>query len=240
MTTGQILAPDERRRTLARSLRVAGPADHPAVSRFVRVGDPSVSHFVLPLPPAWWSRGHEYPWAFQFAGPEDVVLDAACGISHPLKFALARHCRATFACDLDPRIVDPDAIVADIQADFGATVARTFQRAQLEQMQRSCCSITRTPYDDRMFDRVFCISVLEHLPAPDRAAALVEFARIVRDDGLVVLTMDHPLVDLGEFVRMVAAAGLRFAAEVQPHVPPDALWSDAYHLRCFRALLQRA
>lgn len=215
------------------------PTDDPTVSRFVRAGDPSVSHFVFPLPPAWWSRGHEYPWALQFAGPEHVVLDAACGISHPLKFALARRCKATFACDQDPRIVDPEAIVADIQADFGATVARTFQHDQLQQLQRSCCSITATPYGDRMFDRVFCISVLEHLPPADRAAALAEFARIVRDDGLLVLTMDHPLVDLAEFVRMVAAAGLWFAADVQPHVPPDALWSDTYYLRCFRALLQR-
>jgi ubiquinone/menaquinone biosynthesis C-methylase UbiE len=91
-----------------------------------------------------------------------------------------------------------------------------------------------------MFDRVFCISVLEHMPPADRAAALREFARIVRPDGLVVLTMDHPLVDLGEFVRLVAAAGLRFVGDVRLHVPPDALASPDRRLRCFRALLQRA
>lgn len=214
--------------------------DQPTVSRFVRADDPHTKHFVFPLPATWWSRGHEYAWAFQFAGPDQVVLDAACGIGHPLKFALAERCRGAFACDLDPRIDDPAAIVADIEADFGAAAARTLDPALLYRLGRARCSITATPYGARVFDRVFCISVLEHLPPADRAAALVEFARLVRDDGLVVLTMDHPLVDLDEFVRMVAAAGLRFVGDVRLDVPQDALWSQAYRLRCFRALLQRA
>ncbi|MFN7589750.1 MAG: methyltransferase domain-containing protein [Planctomycetota bacterium] len=212
----------------------------PRVSRFVREGDACTSQFFFELPAVWWSRGHEYAWAQQFAGPEHVVLDAACGISHPLKFALAQHCRAAFACDLDARIVDPEAIVADIAADFGDAAARTFPREVMQRLERACCSITATPYAAGMFDRVFCISVLEHMPPADRAAALREFARIVRPDGLVVLTMDHPLVDLGEFVRLVAAAGLRFVGDVRLHVPPDALASPDRRLRCFRALLQRA
>lgn len=219
------------------SLRIPEP---PTVSRFVRVTDPHTKHFVFPLPATWWSRGHEYAWACQFAEPDHVVLDAACGISHPLKFALAERCRAAFACDVDPRIEDPVAIVADIVADFGAAAAGSLAPRQLQRLARTHCSITATPYRDRAFDRVFCISVLEHLPPVDRAAALAEFARLVRSDGLVVLTMDHPLVDLDEFVRMVAAAGLRFAGDVQLDMPPDALWSDAHRLHCFRALLQRA
>ena len=222
---------------LSRSLRIP---DQPTVSRFVLADDPHTRHFVFPLPATWWSRGHEYAWAFQFAGSDHVVLDAACGIGHPLKFALAERCRAAFACDLDPRIDDPAAIVADIEADFGAAAASTLDPALLYRLGRTCCSITATPYGARVFDRVFCISVLEHLPPAGRAEALVEFARLVRDDGLVVLTMDHPLVDLDEFVRMVAAAGLRFVGDVQLDVPSDALWSHAYRLRCFRALLRRA
>ena len=212
----------------------------PTVSRFVRETDPATSHCVFPLPATWWSRGHEYEWAQQFAGPEHVVLDAACGISHPLKFALAQRCREVHACDLDARIDDPAAILADIQNDFGEGAARQFAPASLQRLHRRRCSITATPYGDGQFDRVFCISVLEHLPPADRAAALREFARLLRGDGLLVLTMDHPLVDLAEFVRDVAAAGLRFQGELRPWIPPDALWSSAYNLRCFRALLSRA
>ena len=212
----------------------------PTVSRFVRANDPATSHFVFPLPATWWSRGHEYEWARQFARPEHVVLDAACGISHPLKFALAQICRETHACDLDARIDDPVAIVADIRNDFGAAVADQFEPALLQRLHRRRCSITATPYAQGQFDRVFCISVLEHLPPADRAAALREFARLLRPDGLLVLTMDHPLVDLAEFVQAVAAAGLRFHGELRSWVPADALWSKTYQLRCFRALLSRA
>jgi ubiquinone/menaquinone biosynthesis C-methylase UbiE len=228
-----LLAPPRRRQP-------ASHRDDPTVSRFVREGDRRLDHFVFPMPPTWWSRGHEYAWAEQFAGPEHVVLDAACGIGHPLKLVLAQRCRATFACDLDPRIDDPEQIVADIQPDFGAEAAQAFARASLQRLERTRCSITATPYGDAAFDRVFCISVLEHLPADDRKATLREFARIVRPNGLVLLTMDHPLVDLDEFVQAVAAAGLRFVGDVRRHVPLDALWSGAHGLRCFRALLQRA
>ncbi len=217
-----------------------GPQADPTVSRFVRIGDPSTREFVFPLPTTWWSRGHEYPWAVQFATSEHTVLDAACGISHPLKFALAQRCRATFACDLDPRILDEQAIVADIQNDFGAAIAAAFDRRVLDRIDRACCSITASPYRDGQFDRVFCISVLEHMSTADRGAALREFARILAPQGMVVLTMDHPLVDLDEFTAAVAAAGLRFVGDVHTHVPVDALWSDACRLRCFRALLTLA
>lgn len=215
------------------------PGD-PTVSRFVRRDDPALRHFVFALPKVWWSRGHEYAWAMQFAAAEHTVLDAASGIGHPLKFALAQRCRATFACDLDARITDDAAILADIQPEHDGEAARELARQWLPRIDRRQASITATPYANASFDRVFCISVLEHLPPADRLATLREFARIVRPGGRIVLTMDHPLVDLDEFVRCVAAAGLRFVGEVRQQVPPDALWSPQYGLRCFRALLAPA
>ncbi|MCU0867769.1 MAG: class I SAM-dependent methyltransferase [Planctomycetes bacterium] len=215
-------------------------ADEPEVSRFVRVHDRALTEFLFPLPTPWWSRGHEYAWAQQFAGPEHVVLDAACGIEHPLKFALAERCRTTVACDLDPRLVDDAALLASIPAAGGDTAAVARVRALLPRLQRSLASITALPDLDETFDRVFCISVLEHLPPPARAAALREFARVLRHDGIVVLTMDHPLVDLAEFERAVAAAGLRWCGEFRRHVPLDALGSPDGRLRCFRALLAKA
>ena len=216
------------------------PADDARVSRFVRRYDTTTDRFVFPLPSTWWSRGHEYAWAQQFAGPDHDVLDAACGIEHPLKFALAARCRTTAACDLDPRLLDPDALLGAVAATAGTPAPPADVVALLPRLQRRLASITALPYADGAFDRVFCISVLEHLPPADRAQALVEFARVLRADGLLVLTMDHPLVNLDEFFRGAAAAGLRFAGELRRHVPPDALWSVHYGLRCFRALLQKA
>jgi SAM-dependent methyltransferase len=216
------------------------PCDDARVSRFVRRYDTTTDRFVFALPSTWWSRGHEYAWAQQFAGPDHDVLDAACGVEHPLKFALAARCRSTAACDLDPRLLDPDALLAAVAASAGAAAPPADVVALLPRLHRRLASITALPYADGAFDRVFCISVLEHLTAADRAQALLEFARVLRTDGLLVLTLDHPLVDLEEFCRGAAAAGLRFAGELRRHVPPDALWSERHGLRCFRALLQKA
>lgn len=209
----------------------------PRISRFVRTGDPRIDTLVYPLPEPWWSRGHEYAWALQFAEADHVVLDAASGICHPLKFALAERCREAHACDLDPRIVDTAAIRADIGSDFGADAAADTLDARIDAVARRCCSITDLPYADGCFDRVFCISVLEHMSPEDRGLALRAFARVTVRGGLVVLTMDHPLVDIGQFAGQALEAGLRFVSEVRVHVPPDALYSTQYGLRCFRALL---
>ena len=71
------------------------------------------------LPSNWWSRKYEYPWAANFAGSEDTVLDAASGICHPFKFVLADKFRSVYASDIDPRILAPDSIVKDIEHIFG-------------------------------------------------------------------------------------------------------------------------
>lgn len=209
----------------------------PTTSRFVRRCDERIDHLWYDLPSAWWSRPYEYGWALGFARPEDVVLDAASGICHPLKFALAERCRETHACDLDPRIEDIDAILADIGGAMPAS-AIPMLRQRIEQgVQLRVASLTALPYADGMFDRLFCISVLEHMGPDDRAITLREFARVTRRGGWIVLTMDHPLVDLPAFVRQALEAGLRFVSDFRLDVPPDALYSQEYGLRCFRALL---
>lgn len=212
-------------------------ARSPRLSRFARQDDPSLQSLVFPLPAPWWSRGHEYAWAMEFAAPGTVVLDAACGISHPLKFALTGPCAEVHACDMDTRLLDFEAIRADVQADFGPQAAAALPRELVESINRVCCSITDMPYPDGAFDTVFCISVLEHMPPADRAGALREFARVTRRGGLVVVTMDHPLVSLQEFIEQAMQAGLRFADDFSVHLPPDALHSKEYGLHCYRALL---
>jgi SAM-dependent methyltransferase len=46
------------------------------------------------------------------------------------------------------------------------------------------------PFPDASFDHVFCIEVLEHVPNP--FAALSEIRRVLRDDGVLVLSVPNP------------------------------------------------
>jgi SAM-dependent methyltransferase len=48
------------------------------------------------------------------------------------------------------------------------------------------CDIINIPVDSSSFDSIMCIEVLEHLPDP--AKAIEEFSRIIKDNGLLIIT----------------------------------------------------
>ena len=114
-------------------------------SRYIRQSDPKTDTLVFPLHPAWWSRPYEYEWARQFARSSDVVLDAACGISHPFKFWLTEHCREVHACDWDERILSEEAIRLDIAADFGEQAALHLPEHYLTRLHRAQANLARLP-----------------------------------------------------------------------------------------------
>jgi SAM-dependent methyltransferase len=59
----------------------------------------------------------------------------------------------------------------------------------------------RLPFADETFDAILCTEVLEHLPDPE--AAIAEFARVLRPDGLLLVTVPliFPIHDQRDFFR---------------------------------------
>ena len=227
-------------------------------SRFVHKSDPGSDDFVYRLPDCWWSRIYEYEWSRNFCRENDVVLDAACGLEHPLKFYLLDHCRECYACDLDDRLIDRD-VMAKLCAEAWTGSDEPFPDRYLDAIHYEKASLSAMPYEDALFDRVFCISVLEHLKdrfnqwpilrafAPllphvrrDIRDSLIEFKRVLRPDGLIVLTFDFPRINLGYLSSVVAEVGLRFAGEVDFELPFDAIRNTEKDLFCFRAVLTHA
>ncbi|SFJ12713.1 Methyltransferase domain-containing protein [Paenibacillus sp. UNC496MF] len=210
-----------------------------ASSRFFTERDPGAAEFVFPLPAPWWSRPYEYAWCAGFAEPDAVVLDAACGISHPFKFYLADLSGEAHACDWDPRIASETEIALEVVRDFGKGAAETLMRTgSLGRLRLARASIAALPYPAEHFDAVFCISVLEHLSPADFGAALSEFYRTLKPRGKLLLTFDYPTVDLGRFRAAALASGFEFAGAFDDALPADAVTSDLWgRLYCFRALL---
>jgi ubiquinone/menaquinone biosynthesis C-methylase UbiE len=216
-------------------------------SRFFTSDDPRLDTVAFPLPAHWWSRPYEYAWAAEFCKPTDVVLDAACGIPHPFKFYLAKHSKAVHAVDIDERILDYHKIADAIRETLG-------KDAEMEYLEKidwhetinfKQASIKDLPYKNSMFDKVFCISVLEHMPDDDKAKALKEFYRVAKTNGLVVLTLDYSTspeyatttMDLIE--GLVAEAGFRLAEEKDNAMPANAIhWGN--ELYCFRMVLRKS
>ncbi|MGQ9533133.1 MAG: class I SAM-dependent methyltransferase [Desulfotomaculales bacterium] len=209
-------------------------------SRFFRVADPKSERFVFPLPATWWSRPYEYEWARRFCGPEDVALDAGCGIGHPFKFFLSDVCREVHACDLDPRILSPGAILAEVAREFGENAARGFPTRYFRRICYARASLTALPYEEGKFDKVYCISVLEHLHPQDIFLGLKEFERTLKDDGLILLTCDYPLLDPARLATLIRGSGLAFAGKAAFALPDNPLYSPLHGLHCFRTALRKA
>lgn len=212
-------------------------------SRFIERTDPRSEKFFFTLPKdSWWSRLYEYEWAKNFAGPSDVVLDAACGICHPFKFYLSDVCKEVYACDLDKRVASPRLILEDIKQTFGQEV-RYVSDSYFKKIKFSHCDITNLPYDDKKFDKLFCVSVLEHLEPTQVKLALEQFKRVIKDDGLIILTIDYPTLQLNVLQSAIANTGLQFAGKAIFELQGNAIFSDYFRtnrLYCFRVLLKNA
>ena len=74
------------------------------------------------------------------------------------------------------------------------------------------------PYKDNTFDRVFCISVIEHIAECGLAKAAKEFRRVLRPGGLLVATIDCWGLGLKwqEFIR---ASGMELYGESDFNLP---------------------
>ncbi|MGG1615573.1 class I SAM-dependent methyltransferase [Paenibacillus sp. NRS-1782] len=212
----------------------------PYLSRFFVHSDPNTSNLIYRLPHSWWSRPYEYEWCLHFVSGQDTVLDAACGIPHPFKFELARRCAQAYACDLDMRIVSVDAILAEVRRDIGEEAAERVQEILPVRLHSAHANLTALPYETASFDKIVCISVLEHLTPDDSLATLREFHRTLRDDGLLLLTFDYPTVNLSAMEQWIGEAGFSYWSEVDLNLPPDALRTDLWGgLHCFRAVLKK-
>ena len=155
-----------------------------------------------PIPPEWWSRRYEYPWAMTYAGNNMTVADMGCGYEfRPLKDALAKVCKTVYAVDAN------DGLLAQPKPDNVEFIVADFTK-----------QVKAIP--DESLDRVFCISVLEHLSWAI-PAALAEFYRVLRCGGLCVLTCDvqydmdkpcdiSPGMDITTLQPAARSAGFRY------------------------------
>lgn len=205
-------------------------------SRYFTTADPKLSTVVFPLPWSWWSRPYEYAWCSQFVNKTDIVLDAACGISHPFKFWLLDHTKEVHVCDCDKRILSNSEIKKDITNDFGP--AWNIHANTIERLNRECSLLENLPYETDKFDVVYCISVLEHLPVPTNVLAIKELSRVLKPKGKLVLTFDVPDINPDSIDALLSDANLQRLGKLKIDRPDNAITSDIWGrpLYCFRTL----
>lgn len=129
------------------------------------------------------TRRFEYPWAFSRLAvfPGVKVLEVGGSLSG-LQFALSQS---------GARVTNADPAEA---APGGWPLSeRTFDqlnRAFRTDVRLRRCYVEDASFDDDSFDRVLCLSTLEHV-SPDALRSLLrELRRVLRPGGLMVLTVD--------------------------------------------------
>lgn len=85
-------------------------------------------------------------------------------------------------------------------------------------------SMCRMHFEDDTFDRVFCISVIEHLPLAEARLGMREMARVLKKGGLLLVTVDndgpHVTPELkGGYRDLIASSGLRLDGEADFTLP---------------------
>ncbi len=104
------------------------------------------------------------------AGPDDSVLDVACGPGY-LTLAFAERCARASGLDATPALLDRARHLAR---------ARGVTNAHFE-----FGDATALPFGDQSFDVVACRAALHHFPEP--LAVLREMRRVVRADGRLLV-----------------------------------------------------
>ena len=117
-----------------------------------------------------YGHWHRYAFARRFCSGKRV-LDAACGEGYGTSL-LSEVAASAVGVDID------GATVAHAAAHYGGGERLSF-------VEGSC---TRLPLPDASFDVAVSFETLEHLEARDQPAMLAEFARVLKPEGLLVIS----------------------------------------------------
>jgi ADP-heptose:LPS heptosyltransferase/SAM-dependent methyltransferase len=109
---------------------------------------------------------------------QNTVLDAGSGRGALQVYLSSQKEFRMYSCDYDYNDLSP----------YNIEYGRRFIKSYMDSIDFKTGSIFNLPYKDKSFDTVYCVSVIEHFKW--KKYALRELLRILRYDGLLILTFD--------------------------------------------------
>ncbi len=153
-----------------------------------------------------WSRRWEYPWAISVASFECPcrVIDVGGGGS-PFADYLAQLGHDCYV--IDPSLRLGDSLYLDRNKSFFRNLRSFIYRSIIKSLRVNASeglssnknislikyfpqSAQKMDFADGYFDRVFCLSVLEHIPTVLWGDCMREFERVLRPGGRLIITLD--------------------------------------------------
>jgi len=191
------------------------------MNKFFTIHDKSIEYLNdFHIPPEWWSRRYEYKFAIDYLEKDDTILDAACGIEHPFKYYAASKVKKVIAIDKDERIKELENPLNNLKMYHG--------------------DITKTDYVENTFNKIFCISVLEHLQGEELHEVLKEFYRVLKPTGKLILTCDYPLIKPEALFAIAESKGFIAKEPLEyNHKDKDNIKGQYGGLRCYSMVLEK-
>ena len=136
------------------------------------------------LPYNWIRKSYSRGWrqknglwaiASKLSGPLEgkVVLDVGCGDGW-YTAKMVTHAAKTIGVDYSDKAID-------------------FARIILPKAEFHAASMVEMPVPQKSVDIAFCFQVIEHIPLPDLPAAIGGLARVLKDDGVLIISVPSTL-----------------------------------------------
>jgi len=153
-----------------------------------------------------WSRQWEYPWALVNADLRSghKVLDVGCGNSPLLPYLSNLPISLElFGIDLRPdntRICWKQKVLEGFGYRPNGSLPRQRMHKKITYREQS---MTCIKFASDYFDKIFCISVIEHLSDEDAIKSMKEMARVLKPEGLLIITLDLYQGELDSYRRHI-------------------------------------
>lgn len=170
----------------------------------------------------------EYPWAILASSiePNMSVLDCGCGRGFLQIYLALKQCRVT---SIDISTLKTKAIKKlwniinrfklPIKEDKASAMHNLAKRYGVS-IDFYVHSIDNLPFEDNTFDRVYCISVLEHMPPGKDENTIKEMSRVLKPKGRLIVSVDFspkkiPQIsyDKDDIFKLIEVSGLRLLGE---------------------------
>lgn len=178
-----------------------------------------------------WSREWEYPWAILNADLQAGmrVLDVGSGGS-PFPLYLGVNGFECYACDPSLDQAKPKrnwrwCLINFLRITTGWGLPEIVRRKKYSlSVKYFSDSIQKLSFPDAFFDRVFCLSVIEHIPKSEWSLCMKQLARVVKIRGRLLLTLDMSTPDANAclYKRLIETCPLDLVGDINYAVPiPD-------------------